>query len=315
MHRTHNLNGKLPLEEIEAFVAVAGAGSFSSAAEKMCISHSSLSRKVAHLEDRIGQKLLLRKASGVALTEVGADHFLRFRDALNLIGNSLGWLEEKQSTPAVRISMLDSFAIFWMFPRHDRLSRELPDINLQYNVDSRLTGFGDGTDLAIRFGTGHWPDTICARLHDLAYRPMAQGPIAEQLGPDAEPQDLLKFPLIHLKTEVSWVVWLEANGVSYRMRPQDRVFGELPTALAAVQNGLGVGLGRAPFCHLVDSDGPLRYVSNNALAGRSSYYLVRDSGKPLRLPARRVAEALLKEAEVPESAAAAFFADQTETFS
>jgi LysR family transcriptional regulator, glycine cleavage system transcriptional activator len=306
---THNQSGKLPLEEIEAFVAVAGAGSFSSAAERMNISHSSLSRKVAHLEDRVGQKLLVRKANGVSMTEVGADRFLRFRDALNLIGHSLGWLDTNQNTPTVRISMLDSFAIFWLFPRHEKLSRELENINLQYNVDAKLASFADGIDLAIRFGAGNWPGTKSIRLNDLDYRPMAHVSIAEKLGPDATPQDLLKFPLIHLKTEVSWVVWLEANGASYRIRPQDRTFSELPTALAAVQNGMGIGLSRAPFRHLLDSGGVLRHVSSKSFPGRSSYYLVRDGSKPLRLPVRRFAEALLKEAEVSDSAAAEFLAD------
>lgn len=309
MHQPHNQNGKLPLDEIEAFVAVAGAGSFSGAAEAMNISHSSLSRKVAHLEDRIGQKLLLRKANGVTLTEVGADRFVRFRDALNLIGTSLGTQDGRQNSATVSISMLDSFAIFWLFPRHEKLSRELDGITLQYNVDAKLANFGEGLDFAVRFGVGSWAGTRSVRLHDLDYRPMACNSIADKLGPNATPQDLLSYPLIHLKTEVSWVVWLEDNGVSYRLRPQDRVFGELPTALAAVQNGLGVGLSRAPFRHLVDSGGVLRHVSSKSFAGRSTYYLVRDATRPLRLPARRFAEAILKEAEVSQTAAAEFLSD------
>ena len=309
MQQPHNQNGKLPLDEIEAFVAVAGAGSFSGAAEAMNISHSSLSRKVAHLEDRIGQKLLLRKANGVALTEIGAERFVRFRDALNLIGTSLGAVDGRRNSETVSISMLDSFAIFLLFPRHEKLSMQLEGINLQYNVDAKLASFNDGMDLAIRFGVGNWAGTRSVRMHNLDYRPMACSAIATKLGPDASPQDLLSYPLIHLKTEVSWVVWLEENGVSYRLRPQDRIFGELPTTLAAVQNGLEIGLSRSPFRHLVDSGGILQHVSSKSFAGRSTYHLVRDATKPLRLPARRFAEAFLREAEVPESTTAEFLAD------
>jgi LysR family transcriptional regulator, glycine cleavage system transcriptional activator len=305
----HHQNGKLPLEEIEAFVEVAGAGSFSAAAERMNISHSSLSRKVAHLEDRIGNKLLQRKASGVELTARGAEHFIRFRDALNLIGTSLWPRHGTREDQAVRISMLESFAIFWLFPRHESLLRRAEGITLHYDLDVRLARFSQGIDLAVRFGMGQWPGTRAVRLHDLDYRPMACAAIAEGLGPDAPAESLLAHPLIHLNSEASWVTWFQANGVSYRLRPQDHVFSELPAALAAVQNGLGVGLSRLPISHLVDSGGILRHVSRVSFRSRSGTYLVRDGARPLRSPAARLAEALLAEAGVAEGAIAAFLAE------
>jgi len=40
----------VPLDEIKAFVDVAQAGSFSGAAARLNVAHSSLSRKVDHLE-------------------------------------------------------------------------------------------------------------------------------------------------------------------------------------------------------------------------------------------------------------------------
>ncbi|KAF0226915.1 MAG: LysR family transcriptional regulator [Beijerinckiaceae bacterium] len=309
MHRTHNPYGKLPLDEIEAFVEVASAGSFSAAANRLNMVHSSLSRKVAHLEDRIGIKLLERKANGVHLTEQGVERFLRFRDALGLITSLMHRLDPAGGNQTIRVSTLDSFAIYWLFPRHAKLQSALPDLNIRYEVDIRLVSFSEGIDLAIRFGLGTWPDSRAIRLHALDYRPMANRALAEMLGPAATAEALHEHPLIHLKTEISWLNWFEAQGISYRLRPQDRVFQDLPTLLAAVENGLGLGLSRLPYRHLVDGTGPFAHVSEHTLVSKSSHYLVRDDTNPLRVAARRFAEAFLADAGIAEADVQAFLAD------
>lgn len=306
---THNLRGKLPLDEIEAFVEVATAGSFSAAANRLNMVHSSLSRKVAHLEDKIGFKLLERRANGVQLTEQGVERFLRFRDALGLISSSMHRHDPAAGNQVVRVSTLDSFAIYWLFPRHARLAKALPDLNIRYEVDIRLVNFSEGIDLAVRFGLGTWPGTRTIKLHDLDYRPMASRALAHRLGPAATAEALHDHPLIHLKTEISWLGWFEAQGISYRLRPQDRVFQDLPTLLSAVENGLGLGLSRAPYRHLAEGDGPFVHVSDRLLVSKSSHYLVRDATKPLRPAARRFAEVFLADAGIAEADIQDFLAD------
>ena len=309
MSTPHNTISKLPLEEIEAFVEVARAGSFSAAAERLNIAHSSLSRKVAKLEDRLGTKLFVRKANGVTLTETGSERFLRFRDALQIIEVSFGGLEPAVQTQVVRMSMLDSFAIFWLFPRHATFSRLLPGIELQYEVSSRLADFNDGISLAVRFGSGNWPGMESANILSLDFRPMACKAIAERLGANAAPEQLLAYPLVHLGTEAAWTHWLEANGVSYRMRPQDRIFGELPTSLAAVQNGLGLGISRQPFRHIVDTGGNLQHVNGRSVGAPLGYHLVRKANRELSPAARQFADALLKEAGLSRPSIQQFLAE------
>lgn len=63
--------------EVEAFVAIAGAGSFSGAAHELYLSQPAISRRIDLLENEVGVRLFDRVPSGVRLTEAG-EAFLPF---------------------------------------------------------------------------------------------------------------------------------------------------------------------------------------------------------------------------------------------
>lgn len=305
MHKLHNdIVRRLPLQEIQAFVEVAIAGSFSAGAERLNLSHSSLSRKVAHLEGRLGVRLFDRKAHGVQLTLEGAAHFLRFRDGLDVIESAMRDMPSNEPG-VVRISLLQSFAVQWLFPRHRTLTNRTGGIMVRYLLDRRTTDFSDGTDLAVRFGTGEWTGARAIDLGEENVRPMAVPDIADLLGEDADPEALLDYPLIHLGTETAWRAWFDAHGVTYRLRPFDHVFEEQPIVAAAVAHGLGIGLSRPASRDLVDGV-HLAHVARRAVPLSSRYFLVRDGSRPIRAAARIYAKALLEEAGTDAARIAAF---------
>src|SRR5690606_42025836 len=61
----------IAISGLKAAIRVASHGSFLRAAISMGVSQSQLSRRVAGLESRLGQKLFYRHGRGVALTEFG----------------------------------------------------------------------------------------------------------------------------------------------------------------------------------------------------------------------------------------------------
>jgi DNA-binding transcriptional LysR family regulator len=79
----------MELEYIKIFAAAAECGSFSKAAEKLYISHSTVSRAVAALERETGARLFERDSRGVALTKAGAE-FLEGGTQLLALAEALG---------------------------------------------------------------------------------------------------------------------------------------------------------------------------------------------------------------------------------
>lgn len=63
----------MELEKIKIFAVVAECGSFSKAAERLYVSHSTVSRAVSSLERELGVFLFMRDCRGVALTEAGKE--------------------------------------------------------------------------------------------------------------------------------------------------------------------------------------------------------------------------------------------------
>jgi len=65
----------MELEQIRAFCAVAETQSFTRAAEKLYVSHSTISRAVSALEDELGVRLLSRTNKVLGLTPEGEKLF------------------------------------------------------------------------------------------------------------------------------------------------------------------------------------------------------------------------------------------------
>ena len=61
----------MELEQLRHFLAAAEAGSFSSAARNLYISHSTVCRSVSALEEELGVRLFERSSRDFRLTEAG----------------------------------------------------------------------------------------------------------------------------------------------------------------------------------------------------------------------------------------------------
>ena len=86
-------NGAAPqgveLRHLRYFVAVADAGTFTHAAERMYIAQPTLSQQIRRLEEMVGTPLLRRRREGVRLTEAGLVLLEESRTVLSLIDHGL----------------------------------------------------------------------------------------------------------------------------------------------------------------------------------------------------------------------------------
>jgi LysR family nitrogen assimilation transcriptional regulator len=61
----------MDLRQLKYFLAVADAGGFSKAAERVCVAQPALSAHVARLEEELGAPLFSRSSKGATLTQAG----------------------------------------------------------------------------------------------------------------------------------------------------------------------------------------------------------------------------------------------------
>src|SRR5690348_9362235 len=79
----------LELRHLRYFVAVADAGTFTRAAERLFIAQPTLSQQIRRLEQVIGTPLLRRGRDGVQLTGAGTMLLDAARDVLSMVGHGV----------------------------------------------------------------------------------------------------------------------------------------------------------------------------------------------------------------------------------
>lgn len=271
----HSLPQLPPLESLRAFEAAARAGSFSGAAEMANLTHGSISRQVAKLEQWLGVKLFERQARGVNLTSDGQRLLERTREAFALIADTSDRWTEPRGTEVVRLTSMQSVCGLWLMPRLAQLEAGSPALRIVLRVDGRMSDLEeDGMELAIRCGRGGTPGRVSVKLFEEWCVPIASPDWAARIG-TGDPERLLAFPLIHDSDASGWRAWFAAQGLDYRPRPQDRRFDDYNIVLDAAANGLGIALSRPPLAANALASGRVVEVDPRTALNPNSYWLDR----------------------------------------
>lgn len=274
----HSFDSLPPLDGLNALIAAAETGSFTAAAETLTITHGSISRRIAALEAWLGTALFERHGRGVRLTPAGQRFAADARQALGALSRSADQWRPRRGRPTVRLAVVPSFARLWLLPRLARIERG--DIHVEVMVDHRPTDLdAQEADVAIRYGRGAWDGLDARLLFHEALRPAAAPAIAAEVGADAGPDALLRYPLLHDSDVSQWRRWLEAAGMRYRPRWQDRRFEDYDSVLAAAAAGLGVALLRAPLADAWVADGRIAPVATRAEPNPAAHFVCLRGGE------------------------------------
>ncbi|MBT2118363.1 LysR family transcriptional regulator [Dyella sp. LX-66] len=126
----------IDLNELQYFVQVAQARSFTAAGAHFGVPKSSVSRAIAALEQRLGVRLIERTTRSMALTEAGEIYLERCRrvvEEAELADLSIGSM---QAAPRgrLRIGAPIAFARFMLGPRLAEFSRRWPELRVQLQI-------------------------------------------------------------------------------------------------------------------------------------------------------------------------------------
>jgi DNA-binding transcriptional LysR family regulator len=230
------------IEDIQAFVAVADAGGLTSAAGRLGVSKSIVSRRIARLEKSLNSRLLTRTTRGTALTEAGAtfrEHAARIaaeadaaRDALSPDGKVRGRL---------RVSAPLSFGPSHFAPVLAELAQRHPDLEIQASYSDRLVDLvSEGFDAAIRLGMLADTRLVARRIAGFGGRLVASPAYLAKRGAPRTPDELYSHATI-ARVNDEWPLQSAVDVI--RIRPHARFTADSGASLVpAVLAGLGIAL-------------------------------------------------------------------------
>jgi DNA-binding transcriptional LysR family regulator len=180
-------------EEIQTFIGIVKAGSFSRAAERLNIAKSAVSRRLSDLETRLGVQLMTRTTRRINLTESGREYYQR---CLIILDD----LEETEQTLSsgdvalngtIRIAAPLSFGILHLSSIINQFLSLHPQIRIEMELNDRTVNFmEEQVDLAIRIGDLDDSSLIGRKLGTSHLMICAAPAYLEKFGEPTEPYEL-----------------------------------------------------------------------------------------------------------------------------
>lgn len=171
-------------DDIRWFHVAARAGSFTQAAVRLGVEQSTVSRRIAGLEQALGGELFLRTSSGLHLTELGEALVLQAQAVAAEVDafTDLAHGQESAVAGTVRVALTESFALHVVIPGIiGQLRVAHPGLRLQL-----ISGYGavDLTrreaDIAVRFFRTTTGDLVSKRIAQLSSAVLARRDYLEQ---------------------------------------------------------------------------------------------------------------------------------------
>lgn len=235
-------------EDLQTFVAVVEAGSFTAAAERLDTAKSAVSRRVSALEERLGVQLLRRTTRRLNLTDSGRsyyEHGARILADLDEAESAIAQ-EHGELRGVLRIALPLSFGLRHMCKPIAEFSRQHPHVEFDLDLnDRRVDLLEEGADVAIRIG--HLADSslIARRLFDARTVVCGSKAYLDKHGMPEKPEDLKDHRCLaygNLADPGSWA-WRDADGKGHKVKVNVAMTASSGDFLcAAAVEGLGIAM-------------------------------------------------------------------------
>jgi DNA-binding transcriptional LysR family regulator len=238
-------------DDVRYFLAVARGGSVRAAAERLRVNHSTVLRRIAQLEERLGAQMFEKLPSGYRLTNAG-EEVLEFANQMEASSNQLEtrvFGRDQSVRGLLRVTLAPTLATHLLMPDFADFARLHPEVEME------VLSFGEPVnltnreaDVAIRVVYDR--DALPLNLHGL------KGP--ELFGGVYMSRDLLAAWHAGAADRIRWIVvsqhgtipdWARDGEVRTTEVPFRTTDGE--AQIAAVRQGLGMTM--LP-CFVGDSD-------------------------------------------------------------
>lgn len=257
-------------DDVRYFLAVARGGSVRAAAERLRVNHSTVLRRIAQLEERLGAHMFEKLPSGYRLTNAG-EEVLEFAEQMEASSNQLEtrvFGRDQSVRGLLRVALPPTLATHLLMPDFAEFGRLHPEIEMEIlSADEPVNLTNRQADVAIR--VVYERNALPLNLHGL------EGP--ELFGGVYMSRDLLGAWRAGAPDRIRWIL-RSKDGVSDWAR-----HGEVPTAevpfratdagaqILAVRLGLGMAM---LSCFVGDADPLLVRVPGTALRMHGTLWLL-----------------------------------------
>src|SRR5258708_18920394 len=187
------------LNSLMIFAKIVEAKSFSEAARRLKMPTSTVSRRVAELEEELGVRLLERSTRSLRLTDVGTEvleHAQRPAEVSEAVGNiASNHLSNVSGT--LRIAAPPSISHSLLAPLVGAFQASYPEVRVHIFITERIVDqIAEGVDLAFRVGELEDSSLIARRLLTYRHQLVASPSYLKKVKTPKTPKDLLGHRLL-----------------------------------------------------------------------------------------------------------------------
>ncbi len=186
-------------DKLRVFHAVAEAGSFTHAGEKLNLSQSAVSRQISALEESLSVPLFHRHARGLIPTEQGELLLKTARDVFTKLATTEALLTESKEQPRgpLKITTTVAFGSTWLTPRLREFLTLYPEVSVTLVIDDTELDLGmREADIAIRMSPPRQADLVQRHLMTVRFHCYGSVDYLKRRGTPQTLEDLAKHDLI-----------------------------------------------------------------------------------------------------------------------
>lgn len=235
-------------DDVAVFVRVAQAGSFVGAAKALSLPTSTISRRIAALEERLKTQLLRRTTRAVSLTDDGRAFAERCGPAISEIEAASAALTDNNgelrgalrvTVPAYVCPEMSGKWLLEFAAAHRGLALDLRLTNAEPDL------IEEGIDLSFQVGPLRDQPHIARRLWSFRYVLCARRELLEtypELSSVRHPRDLSQFPCVVTPPLDTWRFFHRTDGeTDFAPRTAATSTDDWAIGTAAVKRGMGLG--------------------------------------------------------------------------
>lgn len=233
-------------DDLDIFCTVANFNSYYQAAKHLGMPHSTVSRRVANLEEKLSAQLIIRTTRQMRLTEKGKALFEQTQPLLSqlkvAVSDSLD--EDGELKGPLRITMPTRVGLDYMGEILLEFNKLHPGLELFIELNNENTDLvKENIDLAFRVGPLVDSSAIAVRLWDIPFRLLAHQDLVQRYNltcGNFELKQLANLPCAISYPQNRWLFEHDKQGeISVSPKPSLQV-NDLTIALEAAKKGLGI---------------------------------------------------------------------------